>query len=378
MHYTNYSVEDFAADEYFIRWVSRQDAEAEKFWKLFISLHPELQPRIERAKALVLALKHQPSIESIADHQVDSIWQGIDRRVDDAASFAYQKQAPIRQSLGMAAKWSLKLAAAFIAVAVFIAGFYLLFEGSSESGDKSFPASLRAATEDFVEEVNTGEGTIRIHLADCTVVYLEKNSRLRYKEAYAGAPSRDVFLTGKAFFKVAKNPRQPFLVHTNEVVTKVLGTSFSVEAFNNQKNITVAVTSGKVSVFSPKKVNVASDDVKSEVDGVVLLPNQQVVYQRDQESFEKTLIETPAVLLPTLTTSSFNFENTALPEVFHVLEDAYGVEIIFDEKAMKTCFITAPLGSEPLFEKLRIICRTIGANYEIIDTKVVINSSGCQ
>jgi transmembrane sensor len=45
---------------------------------------------------------------------------------------------------------------------------------------------------------------------------------------------------------------------------------------------------------------------------------------------------------------------------------------------MKNCFLTVPLASEPLFEKLKVICRTVGANYEIIDAKVVITSAGCK
>lgn len=370
MHYSKFSVEDFANDEYFIRWVSQNDQEAEKFWNLFISLYPEVKPRIDQARTLVLSLKHQAGEAPVTEHQVDVIWEGIQRRIENSTPSFGRKQVYIKVVFG--------IAASLVVVALFLANVFYSSDSSFNAADKYFAESVEAVTEDFLEEVNTSDRTIRIHLSDSSIVYLEKNSRLRYKENYGGEPSRHVFLTGKAFFKVNKNPRQPFFVHANEVVTKVLGTSFSVTAYNNEKDITVAVTSGKVSVFSPKKVSTTSDLVQAEVEGVILLPNQQVVYQRDQELFEKTLVDTPEVLSPHVTNNNFTFENAPIPDVFHVLEDAYGVEIIFDEDVMKTCFITAPLGAEPLFEKLRIICRTIGANYEIIDTKVVINSSGCQ
>ena len=45
---------------------------------------------------------------------------------------------------------------------------------------------------------------------------------------------------------------------------------------------------------------------------------------------------------------------------------------------MKNCFLTVPLGSEPLFQKLKVICRTIGASYEIIDARIVVSSTGCK
>ncbi|HYC85055.1 MAG TPA: DUF4974 domain-containing protein, partial [Chryseosolibacter sp.] len=134
--------------------------------------------------------------------------------------------------------------------------------------------------------------------------------------------------------------------------------------------------SGKVSVFSPKN-DPAPNNVQAEVNGVILLPNQQVVYQRELQSFEKTLVDEPVVLSNAITSNNFNFENAPIPDVFRTLEESYGIEIIFDEEVMKTCFITAPLGSESLFEKLRIICRTIGATYEVIESKIVINSAGC-
>jgi transmembrane sensor len=368
MDYSKFSVEDLTNDDYFIRWVNGCDQEAEKFWRLFISLHPEIEPRIREARILVLNLKRQQSHAAVTDREADVIWERLQKRIEDST------ESPIRKHPALSL--SLRIAAAITVVALVIGGVYLsVLDPADES--KSFPEELRAATEDFIEEVNTGEEAIRIHLSDSSTVVLEKDSRLRYRKHYQGLSSRDVFLNGKAFFTVAKNPDQPFFVHANEVTTKVLGTSFTVKAYHQDKDITVTVTSGKVSVFSPKKAKASSKE-KAEVSGVVLLPNQQVVYQRDQKSFEKTLVETPVVLSTSGTDRNFIFDNAPIGEVFRTLENAYGIDIIFDEEVMKNCFITAPLGTEPLFDKLGIICRTIGADYEIIDAEVVINSSGCQ
>ena len=368
MDYTNFAVDDFVTDDYFLQWVCQNDAEAEKFWNLFVSLHPEVKPKIDLARAIVLNLK-STGYTDITDNQIDGIWKDITKAIDDSESLPGGKVRRFQIKYG--------IAASLIAAAIFTGVFYLV-KKNAETAERNFSSYAQTDAEGFVEEVNTSSNTARIHLSDGSVVSLEKNSRLIYKRDYKDSDSRHVYLTGGAFFEVAPNPGQPFFVHANEVITKVLGTCFTVKAYENEKDITVAVKSGKVSVFSPRKVSATPDKVHSEVDGVILLPNQQVVYQRAEESFDKTLVQSPVILTKPEETASFIFENTPIKDVFLALERAYGIEILFNEEAMKDCFITAPLGSEPVFEKLRIICRTIGASYEVIDTKIVINSTGCQ
>jgi hypothetical protein len=370
MDYSRYAVNDFLTDDYFLRWVNQNDPEAEKFWKLYVTLHPETKATIERAREIALKLKetdHMP----VLDVQVDQLWSGIQQRIEtpqvDLASIA---KTPKKFH------WQYGIAASLILGAIIFGTAY--FSTKKEVLDPQVLALRVPMTEDFVEEVNNTQSAIRIHLNDGSIVSLAKGSRLKYRTSYEGEESRHVFLTGEAFFDISKDPRKPFFVHANEVVTKVLGTSFNVKAYSNENNVTVAVRSGKVSVFSPKTSNAVKGDIQSEVEGVVLLPNQQVIYQRQEESFDKTLVETPVILSKEVERTDFTFENESIPQVFKVLQEAYGIEIIFDEEVMKGCFITAPLGSEPLFEKLKVICRTIGASYEIMDSKVVINSTGCQ
>ena len=367
MDYSKFGVKDFLADDYFLRWVNQHDPEAEKFWHLLLSVHPELKPKIDQARALVLNLKLAEHAE-FSPQQIDQMWADIDKQISQPKSPVKTKQSFIN--------WSYRIAASLLLLALSL-GVFLYSDKADTNINKDVVHYTDPSTDDYVEEINTTQNPIRIHLSDGSIVKLEKGSRLKYKNSYDGEDSRRVFLTGEAFFDVSKNPKQPFFVHANEVVTKVLGTSFCVRAYQDDEDITVAVKHGKVSVFSPKKSNANSGDVHSEVNGVILLPNQQVVYQRDQELFDKTLVTSPLVLSPVIKKSDFTFENAPIANVFNVLADAYGIEIIFDEEVMKTCYLTAPLGDEPLFEKLRIVCRTIGASYEIMDAKVVINSSGC-
>lgn len=362
MDYTKYSVEDLASDDSFIQWANRNNSEAEKFWALFILEHPEMRVKAAQARILVLNLRKAEALRQ-PESQIDAMWQRIENRVE-------RSRIPYPDSKKVSFFSYAVAAVSLIFIAA--AAWYTFYNGKETFEPSVFESGLSGA--DFIEEVNTSGNILRVHLSDGSTVALENNSRLKYKTGYRGEPSRVVYLAGEAFFEVAKNPIQPFLVHANEVVTRVLGTSFRVKAPDNDLGVIVSVKTGTVSVYA---VDSDEPEEESRKNAVILLPNQQVTYLRDQDSFGKALVPAPEIVLPSIRQSDFAFENTPIRDAFQVLQKAYGIEIIFDEEIMENCFITAPLGSEPLFEKLGIICRTIGARYEIIDARVVITSAGC-
>lgn len=363
MNYFEFEVEDFASDDLFIKWVLRGDAEATRFWVTYLSAHPELEPKIQKARALLLNL-HKAEQTSPAPAQVNKIWNNIQTELgrDDERGRSFI---------------SYRIAATISILALATAGIWYGVTQKSEGLQESSTAS-KQASDPFIEELNNTGSTIRVHLSDGSIVTLENESRLKYQADYTGDSVRQVYLEGEAFFDIAKNQQQPFLVYANEVVTKVLGTSFRIKAFENEKNVIVSVKEGKVSVYSSlNKKEKSKAAIESKVNGVVLTSNQQVLYNRSDDAFNKSLIQMPEIIKEYKAETNFQFDNAPINQVFTTLEEAYGVEIIFQEDVMANCFLTAPLGDEPLFEKLKIICRTIGANYELIDAKIVINSKGC-
>ena len=72
------------------------------------------------------------------------------------------------------------------------------------------------------------------------------------------------------------------------------------------------------------------------------------------------------------------YDDAPLEKVFAQLSKVYGVNIVYDNDVMKNCTVTADLGSETFYRKLDLICKAIGADYEIIDGQVVIQSKGCE
>ncbi|MVM33018.1 DUF4974 domain-containing protein [Spirosoma sp. HMF4905] len=228
----------------------------------------------------------------------------------------------------------------------------------------------------FTERVNTSALPERVVLSDKSVVTLQPGSKLRYPITFAST-KREVTLVGEAFFEVQKNPHKPFLVYSHDLITKVLGTSFRIKAYPTDRNVTVAVRTGRVSVYSPKLATHAKSKSDPETIGVVLTPNQQVTYLGQEQRLVKTLVEKPVVLIPTAELASFTFQNAPVSKIMAAIEKVYGVDVVYDEEIMANCFITTSLDQENLYDKLTIICKLLGATYKVIDAQIVITGSGC-
>ena len=218
----------------------------------------------------------------------------------------------------------------------------------------------------------TGRAQV-FQLPDDSRVTLQSGGTLRYSTALAG-PRREVYLEGEAFFQVHKNPARPFLVFTSQVVTTVLGTSFDVKSYPGGAQARVAVREGKVSVQARQNAQLDATPTHPAKAGVLLLPNQQVVYSVASHQLKKELVDKPAVLVP----QAFEFEERPVTEVLAALEKAYGVPILYDKQKLAGCTVTITFYDEPLFEKLGLLCKSLGAYYTLANTQITIHSTGCE
>src|SRR5690606_15603883 len=176
-------------------------------------------------------------------------------------------------------------------------------------------------------------------------------------------------LYGEAFFKVKRDTLHPFIVYSGVVVTKVLGTSFTIKAYQND-DITVAVQSGKVAVY--KVENNQIHTLKNEE--VILIHNQQAVYNNNAE-IVKQLVPAPIIVLPEPTLFEMEYDGAPVVKIFNVLEENYGIDIVFDESTLQNCNLTTSMSDEGLYERIKIICEAIGAGYEIEETSIIIHST---
>lgn len=237
--------------------------------------------------------------------------------------------------------------------------------------------NLSHQEESFVETTNPNKRNKMVVLPDGSTVILQKGSKLKYFDSY-NTQNREVYLSGEAFFEVVKNPQKPFLVFTKDIVTKVLGTSFTVKAFDDDKEVKVMVKTGKVNVIQQKNLNIKDITEKTNIGGISLTANQQVTYQREEHKLIKAELNNPQFLSLNNNNQSFTFKSTPISDVFIQLSQAYGIEIVFDEKVMSKCTFTATLGTEPLDEKMKWICAAIDADYQVSGGRIFVEGRPCQ
>lgn len=97
--------------------------------------------------------------------------------------------------------------------------------------------------------LETGDAEIKtITLADGTLITANTNTRISFAEKQFNKKNREIWLDGEAFFEVAKNPDKPFIVHSRQLKTTVLGTSFNVKAYPEIGETSVTVREGRVEV----------------------------------------------------------------------------------------------------------------------------------
>lgn len=256
-------------------------------------------------------------------------------------------------------------AAAVAAIVVMV--FFFVPRFHSEDSD----ISLHSAS-DMTSIVNKTSVIREVKLPDGSLARLSPGSVIEIDKEF-NVEDRKISISGEAYFDILRNETKPFYVFANEVVTKVLGTSFSVTAYPNDGEITVAVKSGKVSVYTDEERFPAVPEEEK----IILSPNQQAIYNRRERKVFRTLVEEPQVVISEEEVKKIRFEGVAVSEIFKALEKMYGVEIDFEEERFSTCSITTSVTGKELYERIDVICEITGATYTLEDTRIRISGTGC-
>ncbi len=253
-------------------------------------------------------------------------------------------------------------------VAVVLGGGWLL---TRQTKFNKNPITHTLQTPHGIEVKNTAANPRQIHLEDGSVVILKANSSVTYPEHF-GKQSRSVFLKGEAFFKVKRDPTKPFVVHAGELVTEVLGTSFTVKSYDDAQSIEVLVATGRVSVYEN------SNKLNQQRNGLILTPNQKIIFDKVSRKLTSSIIEQPVLIQPPTHPTTFIFDETPLPSVLKKLENAYGLQIIVENQMLNQCVFTADLNELPLRTQLDLVCKSVNATYEQRGTSIFINGEGCK
>ena len=216
----------------------------------------------------------------------------------------------------------------------------------------------RQSTREIVYVMKTGYQSIdSVRLADGSTVILNAGSQLTYPATFSGS-TREVELSGQAFFKVHPDRKCPFMVKTKRMNLTVLGTSFEVFSYDNDKNAEAILLTGSV------QVNLSSPSGKMKKD-CILRPDQKFSYMENGE--------TRITTVDANTYSSWrngkrnSFKNETLEMILPRIEKWYGAKIECSPEIARHYRFTFTIHNETLELILNFISHSAGLNYKQIN-----------
>ena len=198
-------------------------------------------------------------------------------------------------------------------------------EGRSILNERDYIDYSRQDNDSQVKEVVYNElivpagGEYRLVLSDGSVVYMNSESRLKYPVKFI-EDKRVVKLEGEAYFDVTHDEQHPFIVHTEQLNVKVLGTGFNVMAYKGDARTEVTLVHGKV-------------DVKSKNISEILTPSRQFVMNNDTREYEVRSVNVNTY--GDWKNGILNFDAMPLEELGEKVSRWYGVKFFFSKESLK-------------------------------------------
>lgn len=214
------------------------------------------------------------------------------------------------------------------------------------------PENSTDTMQKFVVEVPSGAKS-KVTFPDGSVVWLNSESKIEYDSDFAKS-SRNVSLYGEGYFEVSENKSLPFVVKTEKLFVKVLGTKFNLKSYQEDQDIKVILKEGAV------KVGQLVDDA----DLVTLKPDQQLTYQKSGAIIQIDSVD--ASHIDAWRDGSIIFDRVSLNEISKQLKRLYDIPIQIENEALKNIVYYSDFkGNVPIEKILEILSSGNKFNYEV-------------
>ncbi|KAA8485054.1 FecR family protein [Arcticibacter tournemirensis] len=266
--------------------------------------------------------------------------RGALRKVRERMHIRERKTTPV-------ALFYFQRAAAILFIPLIGALLYLLFFKMEKYGQQ------------FVE-VRTNPGMVtKITLPDSSKVWLNSDSYIRYPMSFEEG-QRKVEISGEAFFDVEKDAEREFVVATSEGVDiRVLGTQFNIEAYKGMENISATLLTGKINLVYTNNENKKA--------GVLLNPNQKVVFNKSQATVKMYTVDVSPDIA--WRDGKIVFHNTALSDALKMLEKRFNVKFRILNPGLKENYFTGTFVNQQLENILKHFELSSNIRYRYIKPK---------
>ena len=343
--YIAYTTEEFVLDDDFMHWVLHPDEESDRFWEEFLLRYPEKKEEVEEAAYIIRSIR---AVEPLVPSR--------------ELKYDFSKKQVVQNPMGKIGRRLIRIAAVFVLIVTLGGVFYYfryyrekfpieLVKGElTEKGKVILPdgtISEFETKETRIQQTVMGELTINddtvllrgkevesgepamaqviipygkrseIILADGTKIWLNAGSTLSYPVRFTGN-SREVYLSGEAFFEVSTDRSKPFYVITGDLRIKVTGTRFNVTSYNNDIVTQAVLVEGRI------------EAAKNRLFGrsVELSPGERIVYDRKENKIKKDKVDTE--LYTSWVNGYLILENEPVEEIFKKLERYYDKKIVVE------------------------------------------------
>jgi transmembrane sensor len=245
---------------------------------------------------------------------------------------------------------------------------------------KQVPTNRSSRVSSTNKPVNTSQasGIRRLTLEDGSVIKLNRNSSISGIRMLG--QSREVTLTGEGFFDIKRDVSRPFTIHTTKMDIRVLGTSFNVCAYPNERRQQAVLIHGSIkvtlhdksrSVFYLKPNDKLTIHTDKDFDDPAIAPQNKYRLSRLKLYDEG---DTTAVVETAWTSNQLVFRDESFEILAHRLEQRYGIPIEFKSEKAKQLHFNGTFKTESLQEVLYILSRTGNPfSFTFKDQKVLIN-----
>ncbi|MEQ6117906.1 FecR family protein [Reichenbachiella sp. MALMAid0571] len=335
MEYKDIKVQDLLQDESFVKWVVNPNEALDKKWNNWITEHGGQTQTLAEARELILSMSFNDKEQALPD---GGLWQKIETTIE---SKKYESESSDFRNL----KYLLRIAVVLVLVSAVSVFYY-------SKNQKNEEQALFSPPEVIVKQNPNGVKT-QLRLPDGTKVWLNSGSKLIYPATFT-QNSRNIELYGEAFFDVVEDKSKPFVIQTPYFQTTVLGTSFSVKAYDNYQP-KVSLVEGKLKVS------------KLGIDRIIH-PGEQIVLKGEQLALQpfdyaEEIGWTEGILF---------FKEDNITSLFSKLESWYGVTIEFDENKLPDSKYSGEHKNQSLETVLRGISYSLNFDYEKKDKNIKI------
>ncbi len=337
--FENYKVIDFISDESFINYHFYLNETDHVFWETWLLNNPSKRSQAREAGEM---------IQSLSLALPEQEFQAELKKIQEAIN----KPAPLRVFTNVGRDETVllqprkKRIVPYIFTALFILSAVISYLLITSKDKISSPLN---------QTISSGNRVLTFTLSDSTIVTLAANSALEYPLKFTGQ-NRQVNLKGEASFNVKRNEQLPFKVHTENIVTTVLGTVFNIKRPGDSA-VVVELLKGKV------KVEI--DDTAAVYTRPILLsPDEKATYVfRDKHFYKNT----------TTATFDITFMHNSFEEIAARIKTLSGKTIV-NKSSIKKWSFTGKFKNTTANLIVENICLTRKLTFKVVGDTFFINN----